>query len=59
MFYSKLYAIGLDERFMFLNKVKSEFISNNSMLLKGIIAFLIILIFGYSAKLFHERKFGK
>ena len=48
-----------DNKYLLIKELSSEFLKNNNSLLQGIIILLVILIFGYSAKLFYEKKFGK
>jgi TM2 domain-containing membrane protein YozV len=48
---------GLNE--MFLAQISIDFVRNNNLILQGIIIFLVILIFGYSAKLLYEKRFDK
>ncbi len=54
-----VYGQANDNNYLLIRELASDLIRSNNGLLKGIIVLLVILIFGYSAKLFYEKKFGK
>jgi uncharacterized membrane protein YdcZ (DUF606 family) len=48
-----------DSNYLLIREMASNMINSNNGLFQGIIVLLVIIIFGYSAKLFYEKKFGK
>jgi len=54
------YAISADtdKKYLLIKEFATDFLKSNNTLLQGIIAFMVVLIFAYSAKLFYERKYN-
>lgn len=58
-FIGQIGAQIIEAKSPFIQEIAIRFMESNNFLLQAIMIFLVILIFGYSAKLFYESKYRK